>query len=184
MALSAAPRRSSKGAAWLTNEVIETQLPSLRSGFSQGSSASFPASIPSCPFIHPSSQISSFQPSTPLIITSSTSCFTHVRCHPPNFWIARTRGSPPRCFCMCACHKDPIVDWNPDTCADRTLRKWRPSSSRHEQRDSLHWDVLTPLPHELCPSTLEAHSLNGGILSIKQTNRKLGKRLSSFSCLN
>lgn len=44
---SAAPRWSSKGAAWLTNEVIETQLPSLRLGFSQGSSASFPASIPS-----------------------------------------------------------------------------------------------------------------------------------------
>lgn len=44
---SAAPRQSSKGAAWLTNEVIEAQLPSLRLGFSQGSSASFPASIPS-----------------------------------------------------------------------------------------------------------------------------------------
>lgn len=145
----------------------------------------YPFICSSCPFIHPSSQIPSFQPSTPLIITSLTSCFTHVRCHPPNFWITRTWAAPPQCFRMCASHKDPIIDWNQATCADRTLRKWRPSSSStHGQRDSLHWDVSTPLPHELCPPTLEACSLNAGILSIKQTNRKLGKRLSSVSCLN
>lgn len=66
-----------------------------------------------------------------------------------------TSGSqvvPPLSVSTCVCLKDPIVDWNSDTCADRTLRKWRPSnSSTHGQRDSLHWDVLTPLPHELCP---------------------------------
>lgn len=82
----------------------------------------YPFICGSCPFIHPSSQISSFQPPTPLIITSLTSCFTHVRCHPPNFWITRTSAAPPWCFHMCAGHKDPIADWNPDMCADRTLR--------------------------------------------------------------
>lgn len=109
----AAPRRSSKGAAWLTSEVIGTQLPSLRLALLPGVLCIFPSIYPliasSCPFIHPSSQISSFQPSTPPITTSLTSCFTHVRCHTPSFWITSS-APPPLSVSTCVCLKDPIVD--------------------------------------------------------------------------